>query len=159
MSLLDVSRFVVSTSAIDATDDALREAGANGCELFVLWSGTKEGADFVVRAVHVPPQQAYQLPDGLLVRVDGDALHILNTWLFEHHQQLGVQIHAHPTNAFHSETDDTYPIVTAHGGLSIVAANFARAGLLASDSAAYRLIDGEWVALTAQQIAATLEVL
>ncbi|HEY2053445.1 MAG TPA: hypothetical protein VGH14_05875 [Solirubrobacterales bacterium] len=79
------------------------------------------------------------------MRVDGDALHELNLWLYEHHETLAVQVHAHPTDAFHSETDDAFPIVTALGGFSIVAADFARKGLLCADTAVYRLSREGWL--------------
>ena len=84
---------------------------------------------------------------GLMVRVDGDALHQLNTWLYDHEEVLVVQIHAHPTEAFHSATDDTYPIVTAEGSISIVAADFCRQGLLSESTAVYRLDNQSWLEL------------
>ena len=68
----------------------------------------------------MPRQTAYRLSEGLCVRVEGPELHRLNIWLYEHHELLAVQVHAHPTDAYHSETDDTYPIVTTRGGLSLV---------------------------------------
>lgn len=36
-----------------------------------------------------------------------------------------VQIHTHPGEAFHSLTDDTYPIIHTPGFLSLVIPNFA----------------------------------
>jgi hypothetical protein len=79
------------------------------------------------------------LADGLCVRVEGDELHRLNVWLFEHSENLAVQVHSHPTEAYHSETDNTYPIVTVRGGLSLVVPDFGRAGLLGNGVACYRL--------------------
>ena len=126
------------------TEDALRDAGTNGYELFVLWSGAVDGDQFRAQSMHVPKQTSYRYKRGLLVRVEGDALHDLNKWLYEHGQVLAVQVHAHPRKAFHSDTDDTFPIVTARGGLSIVAADFCRDGLLSNQTAYFRLLDGEW---------------
>jgi hypothetical protein len=65
-------------------------------------------------------------------------------WLFENEEMLGIQVHAHPTDAYHSSTDDTYPIMTTLGGLSIVAADFASDGLLDKHCAAYRLSKHGW---------------
>lgn len=147
MNLAQLKLFTIPAEIIGETEKNLRKAGRNGMELFVLWSGLVRGVEFVARTAHVPRQTAYRLESGLMVRVDGDALHRLNTWLYEHEEVLAVQIHAHPTNAFHSSTDDAYPIVTAEGSISIVAADFCRHGLLAESSAAYRLDKGIWAEL------------
>ena len=139
-----IQKFVVPNGIADGTDAQLREAGSIGTERFVLWSGTVEQSAFFVRTMHVPRQTAYQLPDGLCVRVEGDELHRLNVWLFENQQRLAVQVHAHPTDAYHSETDDTYPIVTTRGGLSLVVPDFCRYGIRGARTALYRLGISAW---------------
>lgn len=144
MTLADADRFRVTADVVAQTERHLRRAGERGLELFVLWSGILDGHMFAVRTLHVPPQTSYQLEGGLMVHVDGDALHALNMWLYEHKEILAVQVHAHPSDAFHSDTDDTYPIVTAEGSLSIVAADFCRDGLLSDAPAAYRLRKKRW---------------
>jgi len=144
MTLERVSTFGVSRSIVEESEQSLQAAGADGYELFVLWSGVIEDDVFRVRNAHVPKQTSYQTEDGLLVRVDGAALHTLNVWLFENNETLGVQVHAHPTRAFHSHTDNTFPIVTTLGGMSIVAADFARDGLLNRRTAAFRLTKTGW---------------
>jgi hypothetical protein len=145
MMLADVERFQVPAAIVQQTEDTLRSAGAEGYEAFVLWSGRQNGRLFSVRTIHVPKQQSYRLHSGLCVRVDGDELHRLNVWLYEAGEILAVQVHAHPDAAYHSETDDTYPIVATLGGLSIVAAEFCRAGLLTSSTAIYRLCSDGWI--------------
>ena len=79
-----------------------------------------EVIDGDTRTLHIPQQDSYRTENGLLVRIQGPALHQLNRSLYESGETLGVQIHAHPTDAYHSETDDAFPIVTALGGISIV---------------------------------------
>lgn len=158
MRLEHVRRFRVQRRAIASTTRTLREAGRAGHERFVLWSGRIDGDTFVVHTVHVPEQTAYKTKKGLLVRVEGEALHRLNMWLYEHEEILAVQVHAHPTDAFHSDTDDTYPIVTTLGGLSIVAADFARDGLLTSASATYRLSAAGWQHVPLAQVGPLVEV-
>lgn len=91
----------------------------------------------------MPRQTSSRTKRGLLVRVEGKALHKLNMWLYEHGEVLGAQVHAHPDDAYHSDTDDTFPIVTSLGGLSLVVPNFCRAGLL-TGSAAFRLTAAGW---------------
>lgn len=143
-TLQSVREFAVSERLVAHTAQALQEAGAEGYELFVLWTGVPSGDVFEVRASHVPRQTSHKTKHGLLVRVEGQALHELNMWMYEHGETLGAQIHAHPDDAYHSSTDDQHPIVTCLGGLSLVAAEFARAGILAPSSAAYRLSTSGW---------------
>ena len=136
--------FRVTTDVVSGTERVLREAGRDGYEAFVLWSGNLHGSVFIVGTAHVPRQSAYRTREGLLVRVDADALHELNMWLYQHGEVLGAQVHAHPSEAFHSTTDDRYPIVSSVGSLSIVAADFCAHGILHGSSAAYRLLRDGW---------------
>ena len=69
------------------------------------------------------------------MRVDGSELHLLNVWLYEAQQVIGAQVHSHPVEAFHSEIDDTYPIATLDGSLSIVLPSFGRSGFGSKDIA------------------------
>ena len=74
MSLRGVRRFRVKANAIRATVEAIRSAGENGYELFVIWSGTRDGDVFTVAEVHIPDQVSYKLGGGLCVRIDCLAL-------------------------------------------------------------------------------------
>ena len=94
-----------------------------------------------------PRQTSYKLDAGLCVRVDGAELHRLNLWLYEAQQVIGVQVHSHPSDAYHSETDDSYPIATMEGSLSVVLPFFGRDGWETSDIAAYRLGLNGWLEL------------
>lgn len=151
-SLARIKRFIVPAAVVGGTDAQLRLAGRDRVETFVLWSGVQEGDAFSVRTAHVPRQTAYRLRDGLCVRVEGDELHRLNVWLFEHHEELGVQVHSHPTEAYHSETDDTYPIVAVRGGLSLVVPDFGRRGVRGGGVAWYRLGESGWDELDATEV-------
>lgn len=144
MNLSEVRTIALPAPLLADTESALREAGRREHELFVLWSGHLAGGIFSVRTAHVPDQISYRTIDGCGVRVEAEALHKLNVWLYENAELLGVQIHSHPTEAYHSSTDDAYPIVTTEGGLSIVVASFCRDGLLAPTTASYRLVAGRW---------------
>ena len=148
MTLGNVRKFRVQSDSVRQTLDAIRSAGREGYERFVIWSGTSNGDVFDVAQVHVPKQTAYRLETGLCVRVDGSELHRLNTWLYEAKQVVGVQVHSHPTEAYHSETDDAYPVATLEGSLSIVLPFFARHGWDTDGNAAYRLIEGRWLKVT-----------
>ena len=136
MTLQGVRRFRVQASALHETEKVIRSAGRRGYESFVLWSGTRDDDTFTVVKVHIPEQTSYKLAAGLCVRVDGAELHRLNMWLYEAQQVIGVQVHGHPQDAYHSETDDTYPIATLDGSLSIVLPFFGRDGWESSGIAA-----------------------
>ena len=82
------------------------------------------------------------------MRVEADELHRLNVWLYESAERLAIQVHSHPTEAFHSDTDDTYPIVTTLGGLSLVVPDFARYGVRGPETALYRLSSAGWKGLS-----------
>lgn len=126
------------------TEKTLAAAGRNGHEVFVFWSGRQDRQSFVIERGHVPLQTAYKTPEGLLVEVMGDELHKLNAWLYSAQQVLAVQIHCHPQEAYHSETDDQFPIITALGGASVVVPDFCRHGLLGGGTAVYRLSETGW---------------
>ena len=135
VNLEAVNRFRIPRDVVEATASALQAAGAEGVECFALWSGVPGEEAFEVRTLHVPPQRAYRLASGLLVRIDGEALHALNRWLYEHGELLAAQVHSHPTGAYHSDTDETFPVATQLGALSIVVPDFARAGIFSGGTA------------------------
>ena len=143
-----IRKFIVPADICDASDRPLREAGHNGNERFVLWSGIIRDECLLVKTMHVPKQTAYHLSTGLCVRVEADELHRLNVWLYEHGERLAIQVHSHPTEAFHSDTDDAYPMVTTRGGLSLVVPDFARYGVRGPNTALYRLSQAGWQALS-----------
>ena len=96
MTLGRVQRFRIQSSAIRETVEAIRSAGQDGYELFVIWSGTRDDDTFTVAKVHIPEQTSYKLNAGLCVRIGGSELHWLNVWLYEAQQVIGVQVHSHP---------------------------------------------------------------
>lgn len=158
MTLADVRTFYVPNAVVDKTQRALRNAGKDGYELFVLWSGVASDDTFEVNTPHVPKQTSYRTRKGLFVRVEGAALHELNAWLYQAGETLAAQVHAHPDDAYHSDTDETYPIVTERGGLSIVAPAFARDGVFTSGTAVFRLSDVGWVQIPTPNISRVIHV-
>lgn len=144
MSLRRVRRFRITEEAVGATVDAIRSAGEEGYELFVIWSGTRDGNVFTVAEVHIPDQVSYKMGGGLCVRIDGSELHRLNVWLYEAQQVVGAQVHSHPRDAYHSDTDNAYPVATLDGSLSLVLPYFGRDGWESREIAAYRLGRDGW---------------
>lgn len=128
--LSDVTRFTVAEDVIAATLRVLSEAGHEEHEAFVLWGAVRDAGS---RSVHIrtavtPAQHAEKTRDGLLVTVPGTALFRVNKLLYERGEILVGQVHTHPGRAYHSDTDDAYPLVTLLGALSVVVPDFARDG-------------------------------
>lgn len=128
--LLKVSRFTIPSAILDSTLQALTDAGRDGNEAFVLWSGVLEDGGTKMRFTTAtrPDQEPMATPDGLLVVVPGSALAEVNLGCYRRGEILAGQVHSHPTDAFHSGTDDHYPLVTLLGGLSVVIPDFGHDG-------------------------------
>jgi hypothetical protein len=152
--LAAVRHFRVPVRLLDETLGVLAAAGRSGHEAFVVWGGmlATDGCRLDVTTTMVPEQTAYRTPDGLLVTVEGAALFRINRELFERGELLAAQVHSHPTDAFHSDTDDHNPLVTLIGSLSLVIPDFAVAGRKGMrDWAWYRLVgQGRWAELNRQ---------
>ncbi len=138
----------------------LRERGELQVEGVALWTGHVKDNSFIVDHTIIPAQTGHRTEDGLLYTVSGEELHRINEWLFSNQQTLFIQIHSHPTGAYHSEMDDRFPIVTINGGISIVIPDFGFNKVSISEWAVYRLWPGgEWRALDKKGILAMLEIL
>lgn len=134
-----VKKVLVPSRCIDETLATLSAAGEFGAEAFALWAGRQESEYFRVNQTLIPRQQAYRLPTGVCVSVAGEELHRINVWLHESNLRLIAQIHSHPTDAYHSDTDDTYPLVATVGAFSIVVPDFGKYGFVWDRMAFYRL--------------------
>lgn len=148
MTLAAVDEFVVPLEVVDQTLEPLQEAGRHGYEAFVLWGGRfgDDGRRFEFVSTYFPEQTTSRGDEGLLVMVDGEALFRVNRAFYEHGLILGGQIHSHPTDAYHSDADDAYPLMTLVGGLSGVVPDFGDGGRGRLDEWAwYRLVGArEW---------------
>lgn len=107
--------------------EAMRTRGAKGAEIFLALSAvvSDDGKTVSFRRVLVPEQTCYSSPAGLLVKIKGEAIFELNRRCYEREEILAGQIHAHPTNAYHSSADDQLSLIRLPGGLSIVVPYFA----------------------------------
>jgi hypothetical protein len=140
----------------------LRTSGDRGFEALVLWAGRWRGAEpgvFDVDLALMPRQRATRTEDGVAVIVDGDALFEMNVLLNERGLRLVVQLHSHPNDAYHSETDDRYSVVTARGGLSLVVPHFARAAFSLEACATYRLEEGgTWAEVPPHEVVSLITI-
>lgn len=142
--LSEVRQIRIDAEVVSATLEALQSYGADGLEGLVLWLGEIDGDCARISRALIPEQKAISSESGVGYFIDGTTLFRLNRALSDTGLRLIAQVHSHPTEAYHSETDDRYAIVTAEGGFSFVVPNFGRAPLDPSFWAVYRLNSGEW---------------
>lgn len=112
-------RLKVAGDVLPATFEVLQACGQGECECAVYWTGPAfDGAvDGIEHPTHTRSAFGYEVE---------------NDWLTDFWKRLAgtkrsvkAQIHTHPGEAFHSASDDRWPIVSQAGFISIVLPNFA----------------------------------
>lgn len=159
IGLLDVTSVRVPNQLTLEAHAHLRRAGEQGLEGLVLWAGVKAAHDFRVSHTVIPRQSGVRSAAGVSVSVGSDELHRLNVWLFENELTIIAQIHSHPADAYHSDTDDAFPIATTVGSLSLVIPDFARRPFALPECAVYRLsATGVWEKLSTRDVLGLIEL-
>lgn len=113
-----MDRYTVSRAIVTSTFEKICACGAGRRECQVLWIGPWEDRLTINEAVH-PHHRSH--PSGF--DVDGDWLNTFWLELAAKKAGVRVQVHTHPGRAFHSATDDSFPIVHLPGFLSLVIPN------------------------------------
>lgn len=105
---------------IDETFATFRSCGAGKRECQLYWASPWGDPEGLTHLIH--PQHRSNFA-GLVL----DDAWISSFWLTLADQGLGVrvQVHTHPYEAFHSPTDDAFPLIHETGFLSLVIPNFA----------------------------------
>jgi len=101
-------------------------------------------ADRYDHPLHFASLGGYQVDDAWLTQY----------WfkLAEEQRALLAQIHTHPGAAFHSKTDNDWPIVSQPGFISIVIPRFAQGDVSLEDAWVGRLDErGRWHEVAAEQ--------
>ena len=132
----------LASDIVQKTFATLRECGRGECECAVYWIGPSESnlVNGVEHPIHRRSPFGYEIND---------------RWLTDFWKRLAVskhsvkaQVHTHPSEAFHSETDDNWPIVSQGGFLSIVIPDFATGEVSLENAWIGRLRgDGIWCRL------------
>lgn len=111
------------------TFEHFRTCGQGRRECQVLWTGPWAQPDTITMAVH----SAH--------RAHAGGFQVEDVWLNEFWVNLAarghgvrVQVHTHPFEAFHSQTDDAYPIVQMPGFLSLVIPKFGLGSMSFDDA-------------------------
>lgn len=150
---LDITAIRVPLTLAQEAHAHLQRVGQQGLEGFALWAGVRNGSTFVVRHTIIPEQIGMRAAVGVSVTVHAQELHRLNVWLYERQLSLIAQLHSHPGAAYHSDTDDAFPIATTVGCVSLVIPDFAREPFSLDRCASYRLLPRRgWVSLTVAEV-------
>jgi hypothetical protein len=139
MTLAEVETVTIPRACLETVYLHLREVGRQGYEGLGLLVGRQDGKRFNVLEGVVPAQKHIRNSDGVCVITEAAELHRLNVWLYRQKFTLIAQIHSHPTDAYHSSTDDAYAIATTIGSFSLVIPEFARGPFSLERAATYRL--------------------
>src|ERR1700730_15149359 len=113
-------RYKVPSAILCRTFDHLRRCGRGRRECQALWTSTWQTPEVITDVTH-PAHTAHAQGFSL----DSEWLNAFWIHFGETGQGIRVQIHTHPTSAFHSATDDEFPIIHTPGFLSLVIPNFA----------------------------------
>jgi hypothetical protein len=125
---------------LQETFEYFKQCGRGQRECQILWLSSWAAPEQITRVVH--PKHAAHI-DGFVID---------NRWLSCFWLELGdtnmgvrVQVHTHPCGAFHSKTDDNYPIIHKPGFLSLVFPNFGLGPVGFQDAYLTEIqLDGRW---------------
>lgn len=111
----------IPRSLLEDTFRHLRKCGQGRAECQVLWIGPWASPESITAVAH-PKHLAHT--SGFEI----DSFWISSFWKELSNAQVGIrcQVHTHPGRAFHSQTDDDWPVVHTAGFLSLVIPDFAR---------------------------------
>jgi hypothetical protein len=113
--------YLISRSLFEETFRRLRECGQDQAECQVLWVSPWAAPESITAVVH--PKHLANIAGFEL-----DSFWVTSFWKELSKNQLGVriQVHSHPGRAYHSRTDDNWPVIHTAGFLSLVVPDFAR---------------------------------
>ena len=117
-----------------------RNCGCGRRECQVLWVSPWDTPDMITKVVH-PEHEAH------VGGFELDSRWINDFWFALARENVGVriQVHTHPGEAFHSPTDDAFPIIHTTGFLSLVIPNFALGQIGFEDAYLTEIqADGRW---------------
>jgi hypothetical protein len=110
----------ISSALFGKTYELLRKCGQKERECQVLWLSAPTAPDTIGAVCH-----SKHLSDKNGLEVDSEWLTSLWVELARTGQSVRAQVHTHGGKAFHSRTDDDFPIVGTSGFVSVVIPYFA----------------------------------
>lgn len=155
-----IERVLVPHHIAAETQRFLQLVGRQGQEGLALWVGKAVEKEFHVTQLLIPRQRGIRTMDGVCAVVDSAEMYRINVELFKSGLRLIAQIHSHPTDAYHSETDDENAIANTIGCFSLVVPNFGAGEFNLASTAVYRLSEkGEWLELDPHSAASIIRLI
>lgn len=119
-----INKYIVPRDILRDTLTHLLAAGVEGHEGYLCWSGINLGNDNVLIRSCIYPKSFRSLHSAW---VDlGSAAFDIGQQVAARGELIFAQVHSHPGAAFHSETDNKYPISHQKGFISLVVPNYAK---------------------------------
>jgi len=117
-----------------------RDCGGGRRECQVLWVSPWDSLHTITKAIH--PEHKSHVAGFVL---DNQWLNDFCLSLAEGNLGIRCQVHTHPREAFHSQTDDAFPIIHTVGFLSLVIPKFALCPIGLDDAYLAEIQpDGRW---------------
>lgn len=117
-----------------------RRCGENRRECILFWTGPLDQPDLVDEVEH-----PFHRATSVSCEVDSAWVTSFFFQLRRERRTARIQLHTHPDEAWHSQTDDTYALVPAPGFLSLVIPNFAAGAVSLEDAFLVEMsATGEW---------------
>lgn len=116
MTFENIKQVNIPLEIIQRTIAFLQENGLEGTESHCLWVGISRNTSFIVKEIIFPKQTK----SAFSFMVSAEELDRINRELYNKKLELIAQVHSHPGKAFHSHTDNKFPVVTTLGGFSLV---------------------------------------
>jgi hypothetical protein len=109
----------LSDGVVRRSFEVLRECGRSGNECVVYWIGpsTDSVVDVIEHPLHRRSPFGYEVDDKWLTN--------FFLGLAKSKRSVKAQVHTHPGAAFHSHTDDYWPVISQVGFISVVIPFFA----------------------------------
>jgi hypothetical protein len=133
-------RYKVPFEILSRTFEHFRRCGRGECECQALWTSAWQAPQTITDSIH-----SSHIADADRFIVDSGWLNAFWIHLAKTDRGIRAQIHTHRKRAFHSSSDDAFPIIHTPGFLSLVIPNFAM-GSVGFDGAYLTEIttDGSW---------------
>ena len=137
----------VPASLLTSTYRTLQECGRGRNECVVYWTGPVMLLDLADGHDHPDHRRSpgeYEI----------DTKWLTHYWfrLSKEQRAIRAQIHTHPGLAFHSATDDQFPVVSQPGFISIVIPSFAMGKILDDIWVGKLETDGRWRAVALDEV-------
>jgi hypothetical protein len=140
-------RYKVPFCLLSRTFDHFRRCGEGRRECQALWTSAWQSPQAITDVVHP------------LHRANAGGFSLDSAWLNAFWMHLAdngtgvrVQVHTHPGEAFHSSTDDAFPIVHTPGFLSLVIPNFAMGPIGFKEAYLAEIAnDGRWLEILCEE--------